>query len=176
MDIVSTTESTALKLEYSNKIIEAQNIRKDVLRLMKTNKIHKDNLSKGEQSALREIINDKEISIYPFVKGSGFVRIKKDYALEKICDQIGKTKILATDPTQSFTQKVKKILSQMNKNNRFTKKEYENIYPSDPIPPRMYGSIKAHPEKNYPMRIIVSTIETVTYVISEYLVKIIFRS
>ena len=85
-----------------------------------------------------------------------------------------KTKILATDPTHPLTQKVKKILSQMNKNNRFTKKDSENIYPSDPIPPRMYGSIKAHkPEKGYPMRIIVSTIGTVTYGISEYLVKII---
>ena len=38
MDIVSTTESTALKLEYSNKITEAQNIRKDILRIMKTDK------------------------------------------------------------------------------------------------------------------------------------------
>ena len=38
----------------------------------------------------------------------------------------------------------------------------------------MYGSIKAHkPEKKYPMRIIVSTIGTATYGISEYLVKLI---
>ena len=38
----------------------------------------------------------------------------------------------------------------------------------------MYGSIKAHKqEKNYPMQITVLTIGTVTYCISEYLVKII---
>ena len=59
----------------------------------------KDNLSKGETSTLKEIINDKGISIYPFDKGSGFVRIQKDYALGEVCDQIGKTKILANDPT-----------------------------------------------------------------------------
>ena len=38
----------------------------------------------------------------------------------------------------------------------------------------MYGAIKAHkPEKKYPMRIIVSTIGTATYGISEYLVKLV---
>ena len=42
---------------------------------MKTNKKHKDNLSKGERSALKEIINDKDISIYPFDKGFGFMRV-----------------------------------------------------------------------------------------------------
>ena len=48
------------------------------------------------------------------------------------------------------------------------------LYPSDTIPPRMYGVIKAHkPENNYPMRIIVSTIGTPTYGISQYLVNII---
>ena len=38
----------------------------------------------------------------------------------------------------------------------------------------MYGTIKAHkPEKDYPMRIVVSTIGTPTHGISEYLVKVI---
>ena len=35
------------------------------------------------------------------------------------------------------------------------------MYPSDTILPRLYGTFKAHkPEKNYPMRIFVSTIGT----------------
>lgn len=38
----------------------------------------------------------------------------------------------------------------------------------------MYGTVKTHkPEKNYPMRIVVSTIGTPSYKSSEYLVKII---
>ena len=48
------------------------------------------------------------------------------------------------------------------------------VYPSDAIPPQLYGVVKAHkPEKNYPMRAIVSTIETVPYGTSKYLVEII---
>ena len=61
----------------------------------------------------------------------------------------------------------------MRKLERFTGKEYEKIYPSDAIPPRMYGLIKAHkPEKDFPMRLVVSTIGTPNYGLSEYLVKI----
>ena len=89
-------------------------------------------------------------------------------------DQIGQTKILNRDPTPTFTQNVRKVLCEMNKKNRFTKKEYEKVYPSDPLPPRMYGSIKAHKvQKGYPMRTIVSTIGTATHGISEHLVKLI---
>ena len=48
------------------------------------------------------------------------------------------------------------------------------MYPSDAIPPRLYRVIKARkPEKNYPMRTIVSTIETTPYGTSKYLVEII---
>ena len=62
----------------------------------------------------------------------------------------------------------------MIKKKRFSKTEYNSIYPSDPIPPRMYGLIKAQkPEKSYPMKIVVSTIGTPNYGISNYLVKII---
>ena len=44
----------------------------------------------------------------------------------------------------------------------------------DPITPRLYGAVKAHkPEKNYPMRTVVSTTGTPPYGISKYPVKII---
>ncbi|XP_065672204.1 uncharacterized protein LOC136090028 [Hydra vulgaris] len=45
-----------------------------------------------------------------------------------------------------------------------------SIYPSDPVPPRLYGLIKAHKQdKSYPMRVVVSTIGTPCYGISNYL-------
>ena len=48
------------------------------------------------------------------------------------------------------------------------------IYPSDAVPPRLYGVIKAHkPAKDYPARTIVSTIGTPAYKVSKHLVKVI---
>ena len=93
--------------------------------------------------------------------------------MQKIEEQLGTAKIIETDPTNTIATSIRAELCKLNKKRRFTKTEYQNIYPSDPVPPRMYGAIKAHkPEKNYPMRIIVSTIGTATYGISEYLVKL----
>ena len=69
---------------------------------------------------------------------------------------------------------IQKHLCKLRKQKKFTDKEYFEIYPSDPIPPQLYGTVKAHkPEKNYPMHTVVSTIRTPPYVTSKYLVKII---
>ena len=174
MDIVTATESSALKLEYSKKVSEAQDLRKDVLRILKTAKPVKDNLTRDQRSALKELKNDNNISIYPFDKGSGLVRIKNEDAITKIKEQIKDAEIIQVDPTDSFARDIRKELSVLNKKGRFTKSEYNQIYPSDAIPPRMYGAIKAHKiEKNYPMRIIVSTIGTPPHGLSSYLVKVI---
>ena len=130
--------------------------------------------SKSQRKALNEIKEYNNISIYPFDKGSGFVSIKKEDTVQKIKDQIGEINRIAKDPTNSFAVKIKTTLNKLNKKNKFTKEEYEVIYPSDPIAPRMYGVIKAHkPEKNYPMRIIVSTVGAPVYGLSQYLVSII---
>ena len=174
MDIISVTESSALKLEYGKKVCQAQVLRKDVLRILKTAKPVKDNLTRSQRTAIKEIKNDSDIKIYPFDKGSGLVRIRNEDAITKIREQIGDTEIIDEDPTEAFARDIRKTLSALNKGGRFTKKEYETIYPSDPIPPRMYGTVKAHkPEKNYPMRIVVSTVGTPPHGISGYLVNII---
>ena len=70
--------------------------------------------------------------------------------------------------------KFQKELAKLRKEGKFDNKTYYKVYPSDAIPPRLYGVVKAHkPEKNYPMRTIVSTIGTVPYGTSKYLVEII---
>ena len=113
------------------------------------------------------------MAFYPFDKDSGFVLLPEN-AMQNIEEQLGKAKIAENDPTLKFTNKIQKILCRLRKEKKFTDREYFQIYPSDPIPPQFYGTIKAHkPEKNYPMTTIVSTIGTPTYGISKYLVEII---
>ena len=70
--------------------------------------------------------------------------------------------------------KFQKELAELRKENKFDSKTYFNLYPSDAIPPRLFGVIKAHkPKKNYPMRTMVTTIGTAPYGTSKYLVEII---
>ena len=86
--------------------------------------------------------------------------------MQKIEEQLRKAKIVENDPTLKFTNKIQKIC-RLRKEKKFTDKEYFQINPSDPILPRLYDTKNAHkPEKNYPMRTIVSTIETPAYGIS----------
>ena len=136
-------------------------------------KKHKNNLSFAERKTLTEMTQDKNISIYPFDKGTGLVVIKEEDAIQKIEEQIGKSKIIDHDPTPTLLKKFQKELAKLRKN-KFDNKTYFKLYPSDAIPPQLYGVIKAHkPEKNYPMRTIVSTTGTAPYGTSKYLVDII---
>ena len=89
-------------------------------------------------------------------------------------EQLGKAKVIDEDPTQKYTSKIQKQLCKLRKVKKFRDKEYFEICPSDPIPPRLYGTVKARkPEKNYPMCTLVSTFGTSPYGISKYLVKVI---
>ena len=163
-----------MKLEYGKKVPEAQVLRKDVLRILRNAKPIQDNLSRNQRQALKEMKEDPDISIYPFDKGNGLVRIKTEDATKKIREQIGNTVIIADDPTDNFARDIKNALSPLNSKGRFTKKEYEAIYPSDAVPPRMYGVVKAQKsEKDYPMRLVVSTIGSAPYGLSSYLVEVI---
>ena len=173
MDIIAKTEAAALRLQYEKQETSSQKLRQDVLRILKMAKPPKTNLTKPQQRALNDIRKDETISIYPFDKGSGLVRISNEDVLEKIHEQMGTTSIVEEDPTQEITRKVQKTMRELKREGKFTEKEYKVIYPSDAIPPRLYGTIKAHkPEKNYPARLIVSTIGTPTYGLSKYLVQI----
>ncbi|XP_066926268.1 uncharacterized protein [Clytia hemisphaerica] len=134
----------------------------------------KNNLNSRQRKALKELKSDNQNVIYPFDKGAGLVRIDRDDAIAKIEEQLGNTEIITQDPTSTLARKFQNTLRPLHQAGKFTDKEYKKLYPSDPIPPRMYGTIKAHkPEKNYPMRVVVSTIGTPSYGTSEYLVKII---
>ena len=102
--------------------------------------------------------------MHEFDKGCGFAIVTNDMAKEKIEEQLGKTKKAKIDPTSRLTKKIQKKLCKLRKKNKFTKKSYFKRYPSNSIPPRLYDTIKAHkPEKNFPMRVIVSTIGTPPY-------------
>ena len=101
-------------------------------------------------------------------------REREGDSINKIEEQLGKAKVIDEDPTKKCASKIQKHLCKLRKEKKFTDQGYFEIYPSDPIPPRLYGTVKARkPEKNYPMRTVLSTIGAPPYGISKYLVKII---
>ena len=175
MDIITATETTALKMKFDDKNNEtnAMKLRQNVLRDLKMARPPKDNLTKDQRITMKEIKSDEVVRIYPYDKGSGLVRIKSEDALSKIQEQIGNATIVNKDPTPRIARRFQNALREIKKQGRIDDKLYERLYPSDPIPPRMYGTVQAHkPEKDYPMRIVVSTVGTPSYKTSEHLVQL----
>ena len=152
-DIIQTTEICALELQREGKFSIVESLRQNISRIITKDlkKKHKNNLSFAERKALTEMKHDKYISIYPLDKGTGFVVIKEEDAIQKIEEQIGKSKIIDHDPAPTLLKKFQKELAKLRKENKFDSKTYFKLYPSDAIPPRLYSVIKAHkPKKNYP--------------------------
>lgn len=143
-------------------------------RILIQEKRPRPNLSKEQQLTIKEINEDEEIDIYPYDKGNGFVRVTKEVSKTKMLEGIGQTKILDKDPTKTHMTKIQELLCKIKKETGMSKELYYRLRPSDAIAPRAYGKCKAHkPSKNYPFRILVSTIGTAPYKVSEYLVQII---
>jgi len=138
------------------------------------NKKIPSNMSQKQKQALHELKNNPAVDIYQFDKGSGFALLNKEDAISKIKDQLGEAKVISKDPTNSLTKKFQSTLSSLRKEDKLNNKTFYAMYPSDAIPPRMYGMLKAHkPQKDYPMRIVVSTIGSPMYGTSKHLVELI---
>ena len=135
----------------------------------------KDNIDKDQRKALKELSDRRNTTkVYPFDKGSGFALVEEQDAVKKLEAQIGESQIIDVDPTNSIAEKFRLLARRLRKEGKLDNKTFYDIYPSDPIAPRMYGMIKAHKKsKDYPMRVVVSTVGTPSYGASKLLVNLI---
>ena len=103
------------------------------------------------------------LAVYTFDKGTGFVLINEADAFNKL-EEIKHSVTINYNPTLTLMTKFQKLLSKLQKQKKLDNKTYFQLYPSDYIPPHLFGVIKAHkPEKNYPIGPAVSTIGTPPY-------------
>ena len=176
MDIVTSTEVVATTLEYKEQPTSAERLRHEVsnILLKHTNSKLPSNLNKDQRTALKDLQEDVDLKVVPFDKGTGFVLLEKEDMIAKISEQIGEAHVMTKDPTKSLVTKFQQHISKLKKSEKIDKTTFYQMYPSDAIPPRLYGLIKAHkPEKEYPMRTVVSTIGTAFYGTSKFLVDLI---
>ena len=90
MDIIQTTEISALDLKLEGKFRIAESLRKNVSRIIAKDlkKKHKNNLSFAERKVPTEVKHDKNISVYPFDKGKRVTVITEEDSIKKIEEQI----------------------------------------------------------------------------------------
>ena len=133
-----------------------------------------NNLTFEQRIALKNLSQSTENKIYSYDKCTGFLICNNKDAIRKTEEQIREFVVSNTEPTSAPTIKIQKHLATLRKQQKFKTRTYLHLCLSDPIPPHLYGFIKAHkPEKCYAMRAIVSTIGTPPYDISHYLIELI---
>ena len=162
--------------EGTQQIGEAEKLRREVSNALDeyVDKKLPTNISRQQNQALYELKNDDNTKIVPFDKGTGFALLSSGEMFRKIEEQLGEAKDIEIDPTKNLVTKFQKEISKLKKEDKIDKTEFYSMYPSDAIPPRLYGLVKAHKmSKGYPMRTVVSTIGTPFYGTSKHLVQLI---
>ena len=86
-------------------------------------------------------------------------------------------KRLTTDPTTATERKIQKVLRKIK--SKFSEQEYKRLYGTGLAPAPFYGTAKLHKLKNdstiddLPIRPIISNINTSSYQLAKYLVKLL---
>ena len=149
MDIVNATEICAPSLEKEKQIENAESFLQKNSNVISKN-IHfkiRNNLTIEQRITLKEVSQSTDSEVYSYDKGTGFVILKNKDAIRKIEEQIGESAVSNTDLTSALTSKNQKHLATLRKQQKLETRTYFQLYSSDPIPPRLYGVIKAHKPK-----------------------------
>ena len=76
------------------------------------------------------------------------------------------------EPTLRTERKLNKKLANLKRDNKISDSLYNKLRSSDGLPPRFYGLPKIH-KPGYPLRPIVSFIDSPTYMLSKHLAQIL---
>ena len=169
-DIIATVEDAVKDLEKE----EADTICAKVSLTLQNSKPPKDNLSKDERKALKELQSDTSIVILPADKGRSTVILNHEDYLEKCMDHInnGPYQLLKKDPTTKIKTKTLKQLKVLKDNEFIDNKLYYYLKPADSPAPRFYGQPKIH-KPGVPIRPIVSYSGSPLYNLNKYIANIL---
>ena len=140
------------------------------------------NLTVEDKRAIKSINDDESIKIVPADKGNTTVVIDTtDYSNkcdEHLSDQ--STYIVVNeniavnnfDPNKTLQAKVNRDLKELKSKSMITESEYKMLYSNTPLNALFYATIKIHKE-GYPIRPIVSFIDSPTYQLAKFLSKLL---
>ncbi len=154
---------------------QAERLRSDCVRLLKTAQLPTSNITRKEQAALTNLAKDENIMVLPADKGRAVVVLNtKDYQ-QKATALLSDTKtykILPKDPTTQYTSKVVSVLKDIKLTGAFEERTYRQLYPTSCVVPRFYGLPKVH-KRDVPLRPIVASRGSITYETAKFVARIL---
>jgi len=122
--------------------------------------------------------NNPDIIFTRADKGNVTVALNKEVynkRMEELLQDKNTYEIIKKNPINNIEKKLNYIIKQWFQKEFISKQTYFSLHSTDSNLPKAYGLPKIH-KANYPLRIIVSSINTALYPLASFLHKIIFNS
>ncbi|XP_037299336.1 uncharacterized protein LOC119190756 [Manduca sexta] len=149
---------------------DAECLRQDVSSVMRKSKLPKPNMSKREFTALKDLRNDSSLLVLPADKGNATV-IVDTAAYEKKLTELVRDECIYKKVNYNPTARVTSGLDSLLRSSPDDSLR-RHLRPQNPTAPKIYGLPKIH-KPNWPLRPIVSQIDSPTYKTSRYMSDIL---
>ena len=170
VDYITAIESVCPNLKEE----DAMELRADINSLLRRAKVPKDNLSKQERIGLSQFKKDKDRIILTVDKGVAMVVMDREDYNNKAQELLNSPayRSLPRDPTNKIKAQLITKLRKIKKDSNLDEGTYRAMYPTGCVPPKFYGLPKIHKTGN-PLRPIVSSRGSVTYVVAKVISKVL---
>ena len=170
LEYITAIEAACTKLSQQ----DAEELRADVNRVLRSSHTPKPNLTKAQNIALRELKRDRDRIVLTADKGVAMVVMDKQDYINKANQLLNQNtyKVISKDPTTTIKNKLINILKVIKTKTGLGSYSYKAMYPTGCVPPKFYGLPKIH-KPDTPLRPIVSSCGSVTYGVAKELTKIL---
>ena len=170
VDTIAAVEAGARQLKEE----DAEDLRGRVCGILRRAKPPRDNLTKEQRKALKELKGLEDEVILPADKGNATVVMRReDYSTKmKGMLETSTYRQLGKDPTATQEGRLSRKLKELEKGGEITGNLYHQLRPSGSQPPRIYGLPKIH-KPEVPLRPIVSCIGSPSYQLSKHIASLI---
>ena len=170
LEHITAIEAACTKLSQQ----DAEELRADVNRVLRSSYPPKPNLTNAQNVALRELKRDRDHIVLTADKGVAMVIMDRQDYINKANHLLNQNtyKSIAKDPTNSIKNKLINILKWVKTKTGLDSNTYKSMYPTGCVPPKFYGLPKIH-KPDTTLRPIVSSCGSVTYGVAKEPAKIL---
>ena len=170
LEYITAIEAACTKLSQQ----DAEELRADINRVLRSSHPPKPNLTKAQNTALRELKRDRDCIVLTADKGVAMVVMDRQDYINKANQLLNQNtyKVISKDPTNTIKDKLINILKNIKTKSGLGTNTYKSMYPTGCVPPKFYGLPKIH-KPDTPLRPIVSSCGSVTYGVAKELAKIL---
>ena len=142
LEYITTIEAACTKLSQQ----DAEELRADINRVLRSSHPPKPNLTKAQNIALRELKRDRDRIVLTADKGVAMVVMDKQDYINKSNQLLNQNtyKVISKDPTNTIKNKLINILKGIKTKTGLGSNTYKSMYPTGCVPPKFYGLPKIH--------------------------------